>query len=147
MWIVNSFYSFILSFIKSYNHLCTWKWNNCCVSKSFLIRILKDCVQFRLQEPGNIIISQVIYLMTSQLSPGLRSAEHGTGSAGVECQPYPVPLVIHTPGGVEPGPGLYNVIITVTCMRVSLLTWWGWTNWLFVISLLFLLSWLTVVIS
>ena len=56
--------------------------------------------------------------MTFQVLPGLRSAEHGTGSAGVECQPYPVPLVIHTPGGVEPGPRLYNVIITVTPMRV-----------------------------
>ena len=56
--------------------------------------------------------------MTFQVLPGLRSAEHGTGSAGVECQPYPVPLVIYTPGGVEPGARLYNVIITVTCIRV-----------------------------
>ena len=57
--------------------------------------------------------------MTSQVLPGLRSAEHGTGSAGVECQPYPVPLVIHTPGGVEPGARLYKcTVITVTCMRV-----------------------------
>ena len=64
----------------------------------------------------------MINLIATQISPGLSGAEHGAGSAGVESQPYPVPLVIYTPGGVEPGARLYNVIITVTCMRVSLLT-------------------------
>ena len=46
--------------------------------------------------------------MTTQILPGLSGAEHGAGSAGVECQPYPVPLVIHAPGGVESSPRLYN---------------------------------------
>ena len=54
------------------------------------------------------IVSKVIYLIATQISPGLSGAEHGAGSAGVECQPYPVPLVIYAPGGVESSPRLYN---------------------------------------